>query len=79
MNTTTCLHCGQDFPDRDMLPLPDGGELCPDCTAAVRDAAFELFIAAKAMVGENPRSHCSSVCGCPSCLAHNAIAKAKGG
>ena len=29
--TTTCARCGKDFLDREMLPLPDGGELCPGC------------------------------------------------
>ena len=29
--TTTCSDCGQDYRDRDMLPLPDGGEVCQRC------------------------------------------------
>ncbi len=31
MNTTTCWRCHQDFPDGDMIPLPDEGEVCPSC------------------------------------------------
>ena len=45
MNTTTCAHCGHDFPDGDMLPLEQGGELCGDCMEQVRDAAPELLAA----------------------------------
>jgi len=30
-NTTTCFDCGNDYRDRDMMPLPDEGELCAAC------------------------------------------------
>jgi len=35
-NTTTCAGCGDDFPDRDMLPRGRGGEgeFCPKCAEA---------------------------------------------
>lgn len=34
-NTTTCVICGHDFPDRDMFPLDIGGELCGQCLDSV--------------------------------------------
>lgn len=50
MNTTTCFHCGQDFHDRGMIPLPTEGELCVDCMAALRDAAPYLLEALQVCV-----------------------------
>lgn len=32
--TTTCWDCGQDYLDRDMLPLEEEGEVCPKCALA---------------------------------------------
>ena len=49
MNTTTCFHCGNDFPDGDMLPLPVEGELCGNCTATVQEAAPDLLAALEAV------------------------------
>jgi hypothetical protein len=43
--TTTCLHCGQDFHDRSLIPLDAGGELCHDCMDTLRDAAPDLLAA----------------------------------
>ena len=45
MNTTTCASCGLDFPDADMLPLNQGGELCSDCMENLRGAAPGLLAA----------------------------------
>jgi hypothetical protein len=44
-NTTTCALCGADFPDADMIPMPDGGELCDSCASDVTANAVELFSA----------------------------------
>jgi len=49
MNTTTCFHCGNDFPDRDTVPLPVEGELCGNCMATVREAAPVILAALKAL------------------------------
>lgn len=51
-NTTTCFHCGHDFADRDMMPLPAEGELCPDCWETVRDAAPDMLAALRTIAND---------------------------
>ena len=43
MNTTTCYRCHNDFPDNEMLPLDDGGELCPHCVKFLDGKYQELW------------------------------------
>lgn len=41
--TTTCAGCGADAPDRDMMPLREGGELCAQCARRYTCECGELI------------------------------------
>jgi hypothetical protein len=42
-NTTTCWGCGEDFPDSEMIPRPDGeGECCPACVKMLPEFQGEM-------------------------------------
>ena len=40
-NTTTCWICGHDYPDNEMMPLPEEGEICQVCLESKDKLAIE--------------------------------------